>query len=506
MRCLKSNRYIIPLFIILCCVLPIGSQGQVTINAGSGAGAFQCTEGAAPSFTAGTDVLWCDSSHWLMMNNNNGTSTSTMGVVGSEVDNTISISAVDGSGNPSFMTVSGAPTTLVTVNGATTSFVAYIDGQRVIVSSNIASATALTNSAVNFVYLKKDTTIVSGDIASTTLAPVYSRTQPTCSTNTVPQFWFDMTTRKMKSCVSSGSFSTNAVLLLGVIALDSGGNSLGIAHEPWNLNPYTRLREFGSGADGYNDVTGTSTQDGWKQYSALEINGGTLNHTQCAPPNASGLWAFSQNPVLVTNSGKIDLAGLGRSGGTGGSSSAGTAGNAGGWGGAAGGGGGGTSNGGGNGGGRSLISTSATANGGAGGNAGSAGSAGGAGPTSGIPPLTGPPTFLCGPGGGGGGGDGTNAGGAGGKGGGGLYLKAPSIVTISGVTIDADAAAGGSPSAGNTGGGGGGGGGVIVLDGWFVENAITITEAAGSHGTHHGAGSADGGDGTAGFNQIIQRQ
>ncbi len=488
--------------ILVSCALTTYASAQVTINAGTGAGAFQCNEGAAPSFTGTTDVLWCDSSHWFMMNNNATTSTSIMGVTGSAVDNTILLSAVDASFNPSFLTVSAG---VVTVNGLTTNLVAFIDGQRVIVSLNTASSTSMANSKMNFVYLKKDTTITSGDIASTTFAPTYGRTAPTCSSTTVPQFWFDTATDKMKSCISSGSYSLTPAIFLGVVALDGSGASLGIAHEPLNLNPYVRVREFGSGSAGFNNVTGTSTQDGWQQYSALEIYGGTLNHTACAPPNASGLWAYSQNPVLITNSGKIDLAALGRSGGSGGSGVAGSGGNSGGWGGAAGGGGGGSTTVGGSGGGRSLFNSQSTANGGAGGGTGAAGGTTGAGPSSGIPPLIGSPMYLCGPGGGGGGGDGTNAGGGGGRGGGGFYLKAPSIVTISGVTIDADAQAGVSASAGNAGGGGGGGGGVILLDGWFVENAVTITEAAGAHGAKHGTGG-DGSDGTAGFNQVIQRQ
>jgi len=496
------------LLLFVCCVsLSYTIQAQVTISAGSGAGSFQCQEGAAPSApSTNQDILWCDSSHWMMMmSNTTPTPTSILGVTGAEEDNTILISAVDATPNfnPSFLTLSGAPTTKVTLNGATTNFVAFIDGQRVIVNSNLISTNSLTNGSINFVYLTKDATLV----AATTLPPVYGRTAPTCPGSPL-QFWFNTATRKMNSCSNGGSYVLNPVLFLGVVALNGSGSSLGIAHEPWHLSPYTRLREFGNGSDGFNNVTGSVTHDGWKQYSALEINGGTLSHSQCAPPNASGLWAYSQNPVLITNSGKIDLAALGRSGGSGGSSAAGGPGNAGGWGGAAGGGGGGTSTAGGNGGGRSLFNAQSTANGGAGGGSsagvGSVGAPGGSGPSSGIPPLTGPPILLCGPGGGGGGGDGTNAGGGGGKGGGGLYLKAPSIVAVSGVTIDADAQAGVSPSTGNTGGGGGGG--VIVLDGWFVENAVTITEAAGANGVHHGTNSADGGDGTAGFNQVIQRQ
>ncbi len=481
------------------CLLSAHAFAQVTINAGSGAGAFQCNEGAAPSFTSATDVLWCDSSHWLMMNNNNSAaSTSIMGVVGSDADNTISIGAVDGSFNPSFLTVSGG---LVTINGATTNFVAFIDGQRMIVSTNQVSSTSLAVSSFNFVYLKKDATIISADLAATTFLPVYGRTQPTCSSTATPQFWFDTATRKMKSCASSGSYAANPVIFLGVIATDASNVSLGIAHEPWRLDPYTRVREFGTGADGLTSVATTVTNDGWKQYSALEITtGGILQHTAISSPSSPGLIAYSQNPVLVVGTGKIDLAQLGRAGATG-AVGVGPAGNGCGWGGAAGGGG---SSGtlGGTGGSRTSFFGAVLAGGGA----AVSGTSGGTGqaPTN-IPPLSGQMLLISGCGGGAGAGDGANLGGSGGKGGGGIYLKAPSVIIGASATVDADAGSGGGGAAGNASGGGGGGGGVIIIDTWFEESSITPTAAAGSGGGHFGSGS-NGGAGGAGIVQVIQHQ
>src|SRR6266498_1906784 len=64
-RLLESQVRSAVVVLLGCCALATLASGQVNINAGSGAGAFQCNEGAAPTFTGGTDVLWCDSSHYF---------------------------------------------------------------------------------------------------------------------------------------------------------------------------------------------------------------------------------------------------------------------------------------------------------------------------------------------------------------------------------------------------------------------------------------------------------
>jgi hypothetical protein len=485
------------LFLTLC-VLSRVSFGQVTVNAGSGAGSFQCTEGAAPTFTASTDILWCDTSHWFMMNNNNGVSTAIQGVVDSDMDNTIVSSAVDGSNNPSFLTVAamGKPV----LHGEVTPFVGYVAGKRVVVNTMVTGASSMTNSTANFVYVKQD-----GSISATILPPVYSKGQPNCSGTTAPQFWFDTSVRLMKSCASNNPpYTANPVLFLGVIGIDGSGGSLGIAHEPWHLSPYTRLREFGDGSNGLQVVTGAAIQDGWRQYSALEvITGGILQHTAIAAPDDPGLFAYSQNPVLVVGNGKIDLKGLGRLGGAGGTGG-GLVGNGCGWGGAGGGGAGSAGNAGGTGGQRTVFFAAFSTGGGAGGNSGGSGNNGSAGAApSNIPPLTGQMLLISGCGGGSGGGNGTNnAGGGGGAGGGGLYLRAPSVIIGASAVVDADGNSGNTGT--GTGAGGGGGGGVIVLDTWFTEAGVTVTAASGAGGA--GPTGKTGGAGGAGIVQVIQRQ
>jgi len=515
------------------------SSAQVTINAGTGAGSFLCTEGAAPATpTSGNDILWCDFSHTFDMNNVASTSTSTTntsiaGVIDTVRDNSIYVTSTDGSPNwnPNELTVTGSGTnrTITLTASTSTPFVAFIAGKKVILTQNLGPSTFLLtngttgNPALNYVYLHYSATIGTGDIAAATIAPFYSRSQPASCTST-QQFWFDAATRLMKQCNGTGTWNAYPAIFLGVIAIDNTGAVLGIAHEPWGLDPATRMREFGNGTAGATVSNGSNTCDGWAQYTAVELatTAAQIVHTSITPAGASnlgypGCYAWAQNPILITSGGFIDLTGLGRSGG--GQQTAanqnGSNGNAGGFGGAAGAGGGITGGGptGGNGGGHSLFMAYTTAGGGVG--TSGAGPTGATQQTGNFPPfLSGLPP-LGGAGAGGGAVGATNGtGGAGGSGGGGVYLKAPSIViTSTAGVIKADGGGNGTANgacgngaATNGGTGGGGGGGTIFLEGYFVSNAITISTSGGSHcPTKFGTGTV-GGDGAPGISVTMQRQ
>jgi len=511
--------------VLFLVVLALPGFSQVIIT-GTGAGAFKCTEGADPAIgVAGSDYVWCDSSHWLTMNNHNsgaapnnlqpGTSTTSLaGVVDTKNDNTIYSSPVDATnGYPSFLTVPTAGQVKITAGDGNTGnpapLIVYIAGRKEIITGLLTNA-ILSASTTYYVYLNFNTSPTNTDIAVTTLAPVYSRTKPTCSTNSTPQFWFDATTRLMRSCVSNtNTWVAMPVLFLGVIVTNSSNTAAGIAHEPWGLDPLTRIREFGNGSAGAVSPAASNTCDGWVQYSAVELtNGGSLTHTQISPNSSKvGCYAYSQNPVLITGTSTVDLKGLGRSGGGAVSGNgAGNNGNSGGFGGAAGGGGGSSSSAGGAGGGHSIPQAYTTSGGGNGGTS-SAGSGGNAT----VQNTSNFVRFNCdqfpplgGSGGGSGGGVGGGGGGKGGDGGGGLCLKAPSIIINTTGTFDADGGACTNPT-GNNGQPGASGGGTIFFDAYFVNiSGTTITESAGNNCAVGSGGT--GGTGQPGIQITLQRQ
>ncbi len=313
----------------------------------------------------------------------------------------------------------------------------------------------------------------------------------------------------MKMC-SGAMFvanTTSRVIFLGVVATNAGATgTFGIAHEPWGLDSLTRLHEFGDGSGLYPATSGT-TLDGQQYLPALEITSGSLTQNSISVTNPP-LVIFSQNPVLITNTGTINLNLKGRPGASGGNT-AGAGGNSCGFGGSGGGGGGGGTTGvqGGSGGGHSSFFAYATSNGGNGGIAGNGAGGTGSG-YSAILDLRGV-YIIGGCGGGSGGGDlTTKLGGAGGQGGGGIYLKAPSIVINTSTNPSANGDVGGAPSGcstGKCGGGGGGAGGTFILDGYFVENSATIHVDGGAGAAPVGTAGA-GGAGGAGVVQIIERQ
>jgi hypothetical protein len=430
----------------------------------------------------------------------------------SEIDNGLCLSAVDGSNNPNFI-AQGTAGNKLTITG--TSLIANIDGAQYTGTGTYTDAiTGMASSSFHYVYVKRPPsgTVFSGtDFAETTLAPIYSYTQPACSATTTPQFWFDLGTNKMKSCVSSGSFSANPAVFLGVVWVTSTPTVSGIAHEPFRLNPYQRVQKFGDGMDGGSTLvkreitSGTTTEDGFHQYASLEITGGTLQHSQMTnnvSGNTAGLYVYSQNPILVVNSAAINANSKG-SGTTSGGTGTGTAGTSGLNGASGGGGGGGTSAGGAGGSHRNWNFVSNQG----GGTAGTAGNPGGNGSN-----LTnsGNPSMVCyaqfpfgGAPGGSGGGDGTNSGASGAAGGGMVLIHAPAIVVDSTSSITANGGNGSNAAAGNTGGGGGGGGGAVILCSSYLSNAGTISANGGTGGTGSGTGGA-GGNGGTGLVQIVR--
>lgn len=442
------------------------------------------------------------------------------------LDNCVITGPVDGSGNPAYTSVSSGTATLL---GATTNIVLSIGGLKTVVNSNLT--TTLTNSALNYVYLTKDTTNpnpVNADFLKTTNAPVfgngYAAPSTASATSSNPVFWFNPTVNSWQSATSNGgAFSNNPVVFIGVIYTDSGGAALASGYWPPFMTPWKVMELFGQGTDGSLRVNSSTTNiNTWKQYSALAVTGtGTLSET--AQTSGPGVVAYSQAPILVAETAAISANGKGASGPIS-VSGAGTVANAGsGYGGGGGGGGGSTNNGGAGAptlapwapfypGGTSpaanvTMNAIAFANGGTAGS--SAGpTAGGTGPNSalatGIPPLGPNYISLAGGSGGGGSGDGGAAsGGTGGAGGGMIYLRAPGLVVASGASITANGSNGGNGAGTNgAGGGGGGGGGILAYVGYY-SNAGTVTANAGSGGTHAGTGK-DGGNGGAGIVQITR--
>lgn len=431
--------------------------------------------------------------------------TGTTGLV-QGADNSIFTSAVDGSGNPNFLTSS---TLTLTINGGTTALVMYIGGLQQTLVSNVSPA-ALAANTTYFVFAKQDTStpsaMVAADFVTANTAPFYQYTAPTCPSPgtalsaTNPSFWFDLSTNTMKACTANaGAYSASPAILLGVV-VTNGSAIQAVLPEPYRMTPQRRFELFGDGSTGALASTGAATIDGFRQYQNLSCSGCTLTPTQATTTSQVPLVIYSQTPVIITNSGTINANGKGRAGGTGTTTTCGASGN-GGFGGGGGGGGGGTGNAGCAG--SSRTSSLGFALTGGGGTAGTAGSGvGGAGAS-----ANGSTVSLRGdlanalaagiaPGGGSGGGDGSNAGGNGGAGGGLIIVRAPSVLVDTSCSVAANGVNGVNAATGNAGGGGGGGGGTAVIQAGFVTLTGTNTATAGSAGSGIGTGGAGGAGGT----------
>jgi hypothetical protein len=443
-------------------------------------------------------------------------------------DNTIITSSVDSNGAPNFLVVPSSSLTLP-INGGNTCgsqacpLVMMIAGQYQVLNTNI-SITLPNVTGEYFIYVKQDLTnlaLINTDFGSTNLTPVYQYTPPACSTSSSPEIWFDLSTDLMKTCVSSGSFIVQPLIVIGVADVNATPVIDQVLCEPYRLNPYRRVELFGTGVTGAQQlVSGTTTVDGWQQYTVLEVNGGTtiLQPTGWTVTNPSvGLIIFSQNPVLIINGASVNANGKGAPGGAGGAAGAfGSAGSAGGC--AAGGGGGGYTSAsnmnGGNGGSRvSWGALSTPIGGGAGGTSSShTGGIGQAETTQGSPDAREIMALACiGGGGGGGAGDSTHGGGAGAAGGGAIIIRAPSILVDSTSLVTAGGTRGSNGTGGGTStaaGGGGGGGGTALLQGIFVTVSAGGRLQAGGGGAGSGAsgGGNNGGSGGAGLFLAVQLQ
>ncbi len=433
-----------------------------------------------------------------------------------QLDNAICTSAVDASGNPTFLTTAAG--VALPINGGTTPLIMFIGGVYQNLNTNVTLTVPSTASVPQWILAVQDVAnanMVAGDFLAMNTPPVYAYTAPTCPSPgtalsaTNPAFWFDLSTNLSKTCTSNGgAYSANPSMVIGMIYVDATPKVLNIITEPYRLNPYRRFELFGNGTDaGITVTSGTTTIDVHKQYAYVLVTAGTVTHTAYfTNAHSPGVTFQSQNPVMVIVTGSITASGQGRqvqAAGTG----TGAAGNAGGLGGAGGGGGGSgtTSAAGGAGGGRiGWLLLAATAGGGAAGAI--TPGAGGVG-TSAVTDtqlLAGYSLSCMGGGGGNGGGDGTNNGGRGGQSGGSVFIQAPAILVGTGASIVADGLVGANGVGGNAAGGGGGGGGCVILNGINLNTSSgTVTAAFGAGGAKFGAGSGTaGGNGGAGVVQL----
>jgi len=436
-----------------------------------------------------------------------------------QLESSLCTSAVDGSGNPSFIAQGSAGNNL-TITG--TGLVVVTGGLYQVGTGTYTDAiTGLTSSKFYYVYVKQDTsnaTLVGADFGATQLAPVYSYITPTACTgasSTNPQYWFDLTVRTWKkSTAAACSFSAASptVTFLGAVWVTATPTISGVAHEPFNLSPYKRYELFGDGFDAQNggtDITkqektsGSTNIDHWHTYTSVQATGATLQPTSIANNGTtSGLMIlYSQNPVLIVNTSSVSASSLGRAGAAG-QTGAGSGASGGGYAGSSGGGGGGGTGAGGAGGGRNYYGSNGNNGGSPGGGAvNTVGGNGNSTPTGQIPFCKSQLyAGLIGSNGGGGGGDGTHAGGAGGASGGGVVVRAPAIVLDASSNITANGGNGANGSAANSGGGGAGGGGTVLVCGGYFSLAGTFTASAGTAGTGAGTGG-NGGTATAGIVQ-----
>ncbi|KAF0241700.1 MAG: protein product from [Planctomycetota bacterium] len=393
------------------------------------------------------------------------------------------------SGNADFFTVSSLTLTLVA--NSTDPFVYDVGGNPCQLQANVALA--VTDTAHNFIWIDN-----TGAMGRSALPCVYDWTAP--GAPATDQHWYDLGKSQMKSW-SGAAWTSVSRIFIGYVRADGGSINARYACEPIGISPLDRYNFFGSGADGFLDVSaGTTTIDDFKRYTAVVVRGGTLNHSASV---TSITTIQSQSVFVVLSSGTVNLNGQGVVGGTGGTG-AGGAGNGGGEGGRGGGGGGGT-NAGGAGGSGLQNNRSATSGGGSGGTAG--GGAGGTGIAAISSLGSGRASFFMFPhgcSGGGGGGSGAAAGANGGAAGGAFEIKTPTFAVSSGATVSTNGAAGSNGPAANRGAGGGGAGGTLTI---FFRNSFqsgTISVSGGAGGTSGGAGSGAGGAGGAGRSSLFQ--
>ena len=414
-----------------------------------------------------------------------------------EMDNQILTSAVDASGNPAFLTA-GAGLTL-NILGATTNLQLVVAGRKQTLSSNVTLT--LTATSNQFIYVTQDVAnaaLVAADFGASALPPDYDYVAPAAPAT--DQHWFNLSDNQMYRYSGAAWVAVNRIFL--GVARTSGAAIDGVVCEPYRLSPQKRFELFGNASDGILEVTGTTTLDIPKQYSFVRVDGAAavLQDTGGAVFSA-GVYLRSQNPLLIINSGKIDVSahavpqvdpgtGAGGSGNDGGYYFAG----------AGGGGGGSNINAGGRGGRRGYPSLTGVLDGGyPGGGAGVAGTAGADAVSLSSSKLWGFTFqfFSRGSNGGNGAGDGTNNGGRGGRGGSSAVILVPSILVNTESSIISNGEAGTNGAGGDAGGGGGGGGGMVLAGAGFVSKLGTISANGGAKGLGVNSGK-DGGAGGKG--------
>lgn len=407
------------------------------------------------------------------------------------VDNCIVQSQVT-SGNADFFSVSGLNLTLIA--NATDPFEVSVAGKRVRLVANVVFA--VTDTAHNFIFIDQ-----TGALSRTATPVTYAFTAPGAPAS--GDMWFDLGKNLMKTW-NGAAWVASTKVCIGYVRADAAAINARYVCEPIGAFPLWRWQTFGDGSDGFLDVTGTTTLDDTKRYTAVVIRGsGKILQTAGGGANAYPLTIKSQSIIACVGTSGIDLNGLGRAFGAG-STTTGATGSTTGLGGSGGGGGGGTSAGGAGGAaGRTGILAGASN---AGGTAGTTlGGTGGAGVASSIPAggLEAQTLFCLGNGGGGGGGDGAVAGGNGGSGGGTAWLYAAVIAIGASAVVRAEGNPGVAGSAAARGGGGGGGGGVIMALCRNFMNSGSFSAVGGAIGASGGAGSGAGGVGGAGVAKRI---
>lgn len=393
------------------------------------------------------------------------------------ITNTIIQSRVVGT-NADFFSVAALNLTLEA--DATDPFVYDINGTiHTIIADQVI---AVTDNANNFVWIDDTETL-----GVSTLPCLYSFTAPVGPAT--DQHWFDLGHNQMMRFNGVAFVAVNRIFI-GYVRADAGTINARYVCEPIGYEPLDRWHLFGTGVDGFLEVSaGTTTIDGTRNYTAIVVRGaGTLNHTNAITnsilyPQTQGIVAvigtlgIDFNGLAYANN---DVAGMGGAGGSGGGSNV-TA---------------------------SVAGTNhvtpyrvVSFGGGAGVAASTTGNAGEASFLTGG--LRNPVyMMLYGNHGSAGGDNGLLL--TQGKGGGGMIQIAAAIAIGTAAFIRANGTAGGDSPGGNVAGNGGGGGGVIQLfsRNFFNDGTFTATAGAGGAGAGVGGSGGPGGAGAAVHSRI----
>jgi hypothetical protein len=520
--------------------LPLAAQGPIVPNLPtrivhfSGTPTGSCTGAQLAENDATGNYYGCLNGAWVFIGGGSAppvTPTFLQTYFSCAVLDTAICTSATSSGNPSFLSAGSGAT--INVDGSTTPLIYFVAGAYQSVTS-LLTVTPPTPAAdvLFFVFAKQDTTNahpVSADLVVTDIPPCFSYVSRLDASNPCqapgvnnasasnPAIWFDLASNTTKICTATtqcgsagtGPYTvTTPMIPLGVALITSAPAIRAVLAEPYGLNQYDRVTKFGFSSSSTGGViTGSTTcAQGISVLQRIAIDGGTFAEAT-ASSNNIGCIAYSQTPVIITNTGSFGKAGSGLAGTAGTANANSTAGTQGGMGGAGASGGGGTANTSGAGGGQILPGRmNLTNNGGAAASAGNNGTAGSASILNALPPGSSTSSFFYswrGASASGGAGEAGSTGGAGGAGGGVHVLFAPSILLDTGSTATSAGGAGANGTGTNSSGGGGGGGGLLILGGGFVINSGTVSIAGGAGGTGVGTGHT-GGAGGNGVSQVIK--